>query len=56
MEDTTRQAIVEYVTENYKKLYYKKDTNKLIIEDQDKFYTVRYNTDESPLILSKGVV
>ena len=56
MNDTTRDQIREYVGEKYKKLYYKKDPNKLIVEEFDTHYTVRYNKDESPLILSLDVV
>lgn len=55
MEDTVRDKIREYVGKNYDKRYFKKDINQLIVVEHDNFYTVRYNADESPLILSKNI-
>ena len=55
MGDTLRDKIREYVGEKYSKLYYNKDINQLLIVEHDNFYTVRYNPDESPLILSKDI-
>tara|TARA_R110000765_G_C18804870_1_gene594033 strand:+ start:786 stop:959 length:174 start_codon:yes stop_codon:yes gene_type:complete len=55
MEDTVRDKIREYVGKKYDKLYYSKDPNQLIVVEHNNFYTVRYNADESPLILSKDI-
>ena len=55
MEDIVRDKIREYVGKKYDKIYYMKDPNQLIVVEHDNFYTVRYNADESPLILSKDI-
>lgn len=47
------QQVETYVRENYKRLYGEKP---LIIIEHDSFFTVQTNKDESPLILSKGIV
>lgn len=44
--------LIQYVYNNYKQ--YKDKA--LIIEEYEKFYTIKVNKDESPLILSKTVV
>ena len=46
------EQVKEYVYSKYKNL---KDKTLLIVE-YDSFYTIRVNPDESPLILSKGIV
>ena len=47
-----KEQVKEYVYLNYKT--YKDKT--LLIEEFDSHYTVRVNTDESPLILGKGII
>lgn len=47
------QQVETYVRSNYKRLYEEKP---LIIIEHDSFFTIKANKDESPLILSKGIL
>ena len=47
------QALKEYVRKRYPKIFKNKP---VIIEEEEKFITVKYNKDASPIILSKDVL
>lgn len=47
------EALEEYVRKRYPKLFKNKP---VIINEQEKFITIKYNKDASPIILSKDVL
>ena len=46
------KALEEYVRKRYPRLFKNKP---VIINEQEKFITIKYNKDASPIILSKDV-
>ncbi len=52
MNEETKSQVIEYVYNNYKSY---KD-KELIVEEFDNCFRVKINKDESPLILSKGII
>ena len=47
------EKVEAYVRENYKRLFGDKS---LIITELDSHFQIKHNKDESPLILSKGII
>ena len=47
------EALEEYIRKHYPRMFKNKP---VIIEEQEKFITVKYNKDASPIILSKDVL
>tara|TARA_B100001057_G_scaffold207884_1_gene208553 strand:+ start:1315 stop:1476 length:162 start_codon:yes stop_codon:yes gene_type:complete len=47
------EALEEYIRKHYPRMFKNKP---VIIEEQEKFITVKYNKDASPVILSKDVL
>ena len=53
MDKEVKEKVKEYVYKNYPRRYSNKE---LIIEETEKLFYVKSNKDESPLILSKGIL